>query len=290
MRQVVFKFWRTIIPYLGFWTFPHCQSNCRSSSGLSIMLAKQHVLHRWDVRGIHQPTSISCTLILWLLKGQQETTMTYSPQLDLRFLDDFHCFQPRFSDYWNWKKNWNHEFQTWLETALLSQFWPRLAVVYAMKGKPWNFLAWFGIKCSTWVGVNAGTSWRSACSSIGDFCKLSVRQGNQMLERTSEFKKQNTFHHWCCYVLWKHPSTYIIFQNHVLCRTICLLAVVTATHGVWCLEQPGSSVLEFYPTWLHFLNACYNLYGISATSLKTYVASNLVAVNSASPSKFSCGN
>lgn len=44
-------------------------------------------------------------------------------------------------------------------------------------------------------------------------------------------------------------------------RTIFLLAVVTACHGVWCLEQPGSSVMEFYPTWLHFMNAMYEFYG-----------------------------
>ena len=47
-------------------------------------------------------------------------------------------------------------------------------------------------------------------------------------------------------------------------RTICLLALVCAKDGVWGLEQPGSSVLEFYPTWLHFLNACFQYYGINS--------------------------
>ena len=172
--------------HIGFWTCPHCRCNCRILNGLSIMLEKQHVLQRWDVLDIPQPALISCILILWLVKGQQPTTMIYSPQLDLRFLDEF----SKFSNYWS-ETFWKHEVQTWFETAPHSPFLPRLAVVYAMKGKPWNFVAWFGIKCSSWVGVNAGTSWRKACCSIGDFKKLSVRQANQMLERTPGFKKRN---------------------------------------------------------------------------------------------------
>ena len=60
----------------------------------------------------------------------------------------------------------------------------RLAVVYIMKGKPYDFLAWFGIKCSTWVGINAATSLRAACASLGDLSKRSVLEGNAMLERT----------------------------------------------------------------------------------------------------------
>ena len=53
-----------------------------------------------------------------------------------------------------------------------------------MKGRARDFIAWFGIKCSTWVSVNSGTSCRSASSSIGDVSKASVREGNAMLERT----------------------------------------------------------------------------------------------------------
>lgn len=55
-----------------------------------------------------------------------------------------------------------------------------------------------------------------------------------------------------------------MFISLALQRTICLLALVCAKDGVWCLEQPGSSVLEFYPTWLHFLNACYQYYAINS--------------------------
>ena len=59
----------------------------------------------------------------------------------------------------------------------------RLAVVFALKGKPWDFMAWFGIKCCTWVSINSGTSLRSICSSVGDTAKKAVMQGNSMLER-----------------------------------------------------------------------------------------------------------
>jgi len=38
--------------------------------------------------------------------------------------------------------------------------------------------------------------------------------------------------------------------------------LTTARQGVWCLEQPGSSVLEYYPAWLHFLAALYQFYGM----------------------------
>ena len=55
-----------------------------------------------------------------------------------------------------------------------------------------------------------------------------------------------------------------MFISLALQRTICLLALVCAKDGVWCLEQPGSSVLEFYPAWLYFLNACFQYYGVNS--------------------------
>lgn len=55
-------------------------------------------------------------------------------------------------------------------------------------------------------------------------------------------------------------------ENHViyraLPRTILLLMLVTARHGVWIVEQPGSSVLEYYPAWLYFLHRLYQFYGM----------------------------
>lgn len=59
------------------------------------------------------------------------------------------------------------------------------------------------------------------------------------------------------------PNT--VFQNtfplpsqglDILCpsrRTVLLLAVVTCMGGVWTLEQPDGSVLQFYHTFRYFL-------------------------------------
>ena len=38
--------------------------------------------------------------------------------------------------------------------------------------------------------------------------------------------------------------------------------LVAAKDGVFALEQPSSSVLEFYPAWLHMLRGFYSLYGV----------------------------
>ena len=57
-----------------------------------------------------------------------------------------------------------------------------------MKGRRGQFLTWFGIKCSTWVAINAGTSRRAVCASMGDTSVASVAEGNKMLERTFNLK------------------------------------------------------------------------------------------------------
>ena len=48
-----------------------------------------------------------------------------------------------------------------------------------------DLLSWFGIKWSSLVAVNSGTSKRSACNSIGLSCP-SVDESNTLLERTEE--------------------------------------------------------------------------------------------------------
>ena len=60
----------------------------------------------------------------------------------------------------------------------------RLAIMFILKGKP-GFMAWFAIKCSTFVAVNAGTSGRTACSPVGFLEHLSVQLSNCLLERTA---------------------------------------------------------------------------------------------------------
>ena len=98
-------------------------------------------------------------------------------------------------------------------------------MLFIMKGAP-GFMAWFAIKCSSFVAVNAGTSARSACAAVGFLEHASVRLANCLLE-----------------------------------RTILLIMLVQACNGVWALEQPGSSTLEYYPAWLYLMTAHYNLFG-----------------------------
>ena len=65
-----------------------------------------------------------------------------------------------------------------------------------------------GIKCSSMVGTNVGTSRRSVLTPMGDESQASVRYANGMAARQS-----------------------------------LLLYLVTALGGVWFLEQAASSVL-----------------------------------------------
>ena len=50
-------------------------------------------------------------------------------------------------------------------------------------------------------------------------------------------------------------------------RTVLLCMLVQACDGVWVLEQPGSSTLEFYPAWLTLMTAYFNHFGCAATFL-----------------------
>ena len=55
----------------------------------------------------------------------------------------------------------------------------RTALAVIMRGDyEEGWMAFFGLKCSTWTSVNAGTSSRSACSSVGNTEFASVRDGN----------------------------------------------------------------------------------------------------------------
>ena len=60
----------------------------------------------------------------------------------------------------------------------------RLALVFILKQKTSDCISWFAIKCSSFTGVNRGTSKRSACNSIGDPSVYSVGMSNALLERT----------------------------------------------------------------------------------------------------------
>lgn len=72
-----------------------------------------------------------------------------------------------------------------------------LAIVFIMKGQTREFISWFGIKCSSFVSINAGTSKRSKCNSIGLPC-ASVIESNLLLERTpGEFSMSPLVHSLC---------------------------------------------------------------------------------------------
>ena len=63
--------------------------------------------------------------------------------------------------------------------------WPRLAIIFLLNCQQDKFAAWYAIKCSSFTSINRGTSQRSACSSLGDSSKPSVRSSNLLLERTA---------------------------------------------------------------------------------------------------------
>lgn len=61
---------------------------------------------------------------------------------------------------------------------------PRTAIATVLRGDDVRgWMSHFGLKCSSWTAVNAGTSGRSACSSIGDTRHPSVREANCMGSR-----------------------------------------------------------------------------------------------------------
>lgn len=45
-----------------------------------------------------------------------------------------------------------------------------------------------------------------------------------------------------------------------------MIALVTALGGVWTVEQPSGSVLEFYPTWRFITNKIFEHGGLHAVS------------------------
>ena len=125
-----------------------------------------------------------------------------------------------------------------------------------MKGVKADFIAWFGIKCSSFVSINSGHL-SEVHATVLDWIAL------QLLNPTPYWKGSYGF--FCdkmeTFDFSKFPAPEVnLSQDH-------LLMLTTARPGVWGLEQPGSSVLEYYPAWLHFLNALYQLFGMDKASL-----------------------
>ncbi|CAE7235718.1 unnamed protein product [Symbiodinium natans] len=97
-----------------------------------------------------------------------------------------------------------------------------LACYFILRGRPQSFFAIFAVKCASFSQMNRGTSKRSACSSVGMPQHASVKQANQLLE-----------------------------------RSVLLIFLVTSLRGTWFLEQPRGSCLEFYPTFRKLFMALY---------------------------------
>ena len=128
---------------------------------------------------------------------------------------------------------------------------PRLAILALLRCVAHDFACHFGIKCSSFSKVNRGTSRRSACDPIG-FCEYhSVRIGNILLERTG-FERLNMDRIFIS-IISTHVNQFEFIcpsiRNCLFCRTSLLVLLTTALGGVWTLEQPSGSVLEYYPTW-----------------------------------------
>ena len=156
---------------------------------------------------------------------------------------------------------WNLRLGIWLILSAADQFLMMAATV-----------------CSSWVAVNAGTSRRSRIFPEGDESKAYIRSANAMCSRTPKYQNRmhinislylgddaNHYAHWFASLLqqihdlYTHTDFYIVhgflkFPSTLRARPdsskparTCLLNVLAVIAGGTILvEQPGSSVMEFY--------------------------------------------
>ena len=150
-----------------------------------------------------------------------------------------------------------------------------------LKGVMDSFAAHFGIKCSSFCKVNVGTSMRSACTALGFWDYLSVASSNKLLERkqlVTHVKNCYVFHYFRCPVgslTFGHASGGCV-KLLCCCRTCTLIFLCTALGGLWSLEQPGGSLLEFYPTWRFVLHSISKIGGpYSVISLDKFMPLNV---------------
>lgn len=86
--------------------------------------------------------------------------------------------------------------------------------------------------------------------------------------------KGQPFTSWLCLTNWFDSLTVFDFESYFVgpihaVRTILLIMLVQACDGVWALEQPGSSTLEFYPAWLTLMTSHYKMFGCPATQTQS---------------------
>lgn len=183
----------------------------------------------WSLAGLGAPRDfIHCVVLIYFTKG------LYDLDEEFHWLEFFAGFSActrairrkglmgaRFDI--NFVKNTKGRKSNWMDFLTSSGL--LLGVVYILKMRPDDAVAWFAMKCSSLVHMNSGTSRRSPCDAAGNLDAPSVSYTNALLE-----------------------------------RVICLMMLVSAVRGTWCLEQPGSSVLEFYPAFLHFITYHYRFF------------------------------
>ena len=90
----------------------------------------------------------------------------------------------------------------------------RLAVACLLKCKIGQFLSFFAIKCASWTSINAGTSNRCPCASVGFDEYDSVSLSNKMLERILVQKSWHIF----CFI--SHISIFVWVYIEYVHRSI----------------------------------------------------------------------
>ncbi|CAL1172316.1 unnamed protein product [Cladocopium goreaui] len=97
-----------------------------------------------------------------------------------------------------------------------------LALLCILRCRANDFAIHLGLKCSSLCKMNRGTSRRSACASVGYTDYPSVAVANTLIERSS-----------------------------------LMVALTACLGGLWTVEQPGGSLLEFYPSWREIMSRLF---------------------------------
>ena len=121
----------------------------------------------------------------------------------------------------------------------------RICVWLLLNCRQGSFYALFAPVCSSWVGVNQATSRRTIAFPWGDLTKEYIVRANTMCSRLGRWLYEVCLIVLCmCYRPSKAPAN----PSHMpkLGRTVLLCALVTALGGSFFVEQPGSSLMEYY--------------------------------------------
>ena len=175
---------------------------------------------------------------------------------------------------------------------------PRLAMLSLLRAKLKDFVAHFGLKCSSLCQMNCGTNMRAPCCSLGFDKYPSVFLSNVLSDRTrARNMSDNSLHLGCYRFGFCSPVKLFGFKGHqsfgfyfsksskqhslsgnvlVNGRMCALLLLTTCLGGAWTVEQPLGSVLEFYTTFRRVVKSIYDAAGpfaVSAFPIQWYVCS-----------------